>query len=155
MFKTEIKTVITFAEEELAKLMGEMPELIQKYSAEALSIATTVKAALASPEASVIEGIIAGAIPGAWEAETIALVTKAINAAIPKLIAVENASENATPQTLLAEFVAYLQKQTFFMQHAGLIKFISTLFGVIDPSLSEVITDTCAQTIYAKTTANK
>ncbi len=143
-----LKTILAWGEAELHKLFHTLPEVVKKYGAEALQVCATVKSALASPSAAAIEAALANIIPGKWEAETIAAITKGIAVAVPGITNVI-AHGDLPPQQQAQELVTYLQGLSPRMQHAGILKLLSGVFQALDPTLTELEADTAAQVTYA------
>ena len=147
---TEATKIINWAEIEVAKLFKELPVVVKQYGNEALQVCNSIKTAMASPEAAVIETALEQMIPGAaiWVPTVATTISKALGIAIPLITEVEaNANESVTDQALA--LVKYLQGLSPKMRNAGLLKLLSGIFQGIDPTLTEVEADTAAQTVYA------
>lgn len=149
----ELKRIIAWAQLEEQKLIHLIPAVVKQYGNEALHICETIKAALAKPQAVAIETALEQMLPAVWVPTVIAALSKALGTAIPLLTNVE-AHADATPTDQAEALIAYLQAQSPKMQHAGLLKLLSSIFMSIDPSLTEIEADTAAQTAYAHSTIN-
>jgi len=148
----KLQEFIDWDKVELEKLFKVVPVVAKTYGPQALHVCETVKASLASPEAAVIEAALAQMIPGAgvWESAVIAAISKALGVAIPMITQIDaNAASGESLNAQALALVKYLQTLSPFMQHAGLLKLMSGLFLALDPKLTEVETDTAAQTLYA------
>lgn len=148
---TELRKILNWTDAEVHKLFHALPAIIKKYGTEALHITQQLKAALTSPAGVAVETALEQIIPGKWEAEVIAVVTKALNIAIPGITGVVEHQD--LPVIKQGEaFVDWLKGLSPSMQHAGLIKLLSGIFMALDPNLTEVGADTAAQTLYAHVT---
>ena len=149
---SKFSTLIQAAEADFMLLFHKLPDVVKTYESQGLHICEQIKAALASPEAGIIEQVLATMIPGNWETTVVEDVTKALGIAIP-LITNQQAHSQGTVIENAAALVDYLKTLSPKMQHAGLLKLLSGLFQALDPSLTELETDTSAQIVYAKSVA--
>jgi len=149
---TEATKIIDWSKVELEKLFKVVPVVVKTYGPQALEVCNTIKAALQTPEAALIEDAIEHMIPGAgvWEAAIVTAISKALGVAIPMITKIDaNAATGESLNAQALQLVQYLQTLSPFMQHAGLLKLLSGLFLALDSKLTELETDSAAQTLYA------
>ena len=132
------------------KLMQHLPAIVKKYGDEGIYICNQIKKFLASPEATLVEAMLAEVIPGSWEASVVTGLTKAVSIALPLITGIEDHANLSLAKQVEA-LLAYLRTLSPKMQHAAIGKLLSQLFQAIDPSIPEVNADTAAQIVYQNT----
>jgi len=147
----EAQKVIAWSEAEFVKIFHNLPAIVKQYGAEGLHVTAVIKQALASPEAAGVLAELQQMFPGSWEAETVQIIEKAIGVAVPELNALVLVGGGTVD--ILAQFVGWVKTLSPKMQHSAILKLLSAMFQALDPSLSEVASDTAAQIVYTKTTA--